>query len=80
MPEQMHKLFADYPEAIARGLELANRCTFSLDQLKYEYPHEVLDGGGTPIDQLARLAWEGAHEPYPNGVPDKVRALSGTRT
>jgi error-prone DNA polymerase len=72
-PRQMHRLFADYPQAIRRGLEIAERCRFSLDELKYEYPDEVVTPGVAPGDYLARLTWDGAAERYPQGVPEKVR-------
>src|SRR4051812_34280526 len=44
-PEQMVRLFADYPRAIDRGLEVAGRCRFTLDELKYDYPTEVVPPG-----------------------------------
>ena len=37
-PEQMVALFAEVPEAVHRTVEIAGRCTFSLDELRYEYP------------------------------------------
>ena len=74
-PGQMHRLFAKYPEAIERGLEIAAQCTFSLGELKYEYPDEVAPLGKTPIEYLTDLTWKGAAERYPHKVPDKVRGL-----
>jgi error-prone DNA polymerase len=74
-PDQMHRLFADCPEAIARGLEIAGRCSFVLDELRYEYPHELVPPGKRPIEHLADLAWQGAAERYPAGVPEKVATL-----
>ena len=44
-PEEMHRLFARYPEALARTLEIAERCRFSLDELAYQYPEERDDPG-----------------------------------
>ncbi|MBL8850515.1 MAG: PHP domain-containing protein, partial [Planctomycetaceae bacterium] len=72
---QMAELFAEAPEAVTRTLEVAARCTFSLDELRYEYPHELCPPGTTPLDYLKRLAWEGAARRYPHGLPDKVRRL-----
>src|SRR5690606_21974435 len=40
-PEEMHRLFGRYPEALARTLEIADRCRFSLDELAYQYPEEA---------------------------------------
>ncbi|CAN5590271.1 error-prone DNA polymerase [soil metagenome] len=71
-PEQMHHLFADHPQAIRRGLEIAEQCTFSLDELKYEYPDELVPAGQSPIKHLADLTWAGAADRYPAGVPEKV--------
>ncbi len=70
--EEMHRLFSKYPEALARTLEIADRCRFSLDELKYQYPDEVSEPGKTPQDTLAELTWEGAARRYPEGLPDKV--------
>ncbi len=46
--------------AVARTVEIAERCTFRLDELRYEYPHEVCPAGMTPIETLRRLTWAGA--------------------
>ena len=73
-PAEMARLFADYPEAVARTVEIAGRCAFSLDELRYEYPDETAADGRTPQERLERLAWRGAAARYPRGVPDKVRA------
>ena len=73
---EMHRLFARYPEALARTLAIAERCRFSLDELVYQYPAEATIPGLTPQQALERLTWEGAKRRYPEGVPDKVqRAL-----
>ena len=52
-----------------------SRAHFSLDELRYEYPEELAPPGSTPIEYLTRLAWAGASERYPGGVPEKVRQL-----
>ncbi len=65
--------FAVIPDAISRTLEIAERCTFNLGDLKYEYPHELAPAGLTPIEYLRQLAWQGADGRYPVGVPEKVR-------
>ena len=72
-PEQMHKLFAEHPAAIRRGLEIVAQCGFSLDELQYEYPDEVIPKGMKPIEHVAALAAEGAKERYRDGVPKKVQ-------
>ena len=72
-PEQMHRLFAALPQTLHRGIELAERCNFSMDELKYEYPDELVPEGQTPIEYLSQLTWTGARERYPGGIPEKVR-------
>jgi len=72
-PQEMHRLFRRYPHAIERIQEIVGRCTFSLDQLKYQYPVEY-EGGETPMQKLERLTWKGARERYPQGVPDEIAA------
>ncbi|MBD0417464.1 error-prone DNA polymerase [Oryzicola mucosus] len=72
-PEEMHRLFARYPEALARTVEILDRCRFSLDELAYQYPEEKLYPDLTPQQALEKLTWEGAAERYPEGLPDKVR-------
>jgi error-prone DNA polymerase len=73
-PDEMARLFAAYPQAIARTVAIAERAGgFSLDQIKYEYPDELCPPGLTPMAYLKQLAWEGAKGRYPQGVPEKVR-------
>ena len=74
-PEEMARLFSRYPDALARTLEIAARCCFSLDELAYQYPQERTMPGRTPQQALEQLTWEGAALRYPEGVPDKVTAI-----
>ncbi len=74
-PEEMARLFAGYPEAVARSAAIAEACDFGLDELAYEYPGEIVPPGETAQSHLARLAFAGARERYGGAVPDKVRAL-----
>jgi error-prone DNA polymerase len=73
-PAEMARLFRDHPEAVARSVEIAEACTFNLDELRYEYPVDPVAGGRTPQEELARLTRIGAAEHYPDGVPDRVGA------
>ncbi len=73
-PAEMAALFRDHPRALANALEIAERCRFSLAELRYEYPEEVVGEGRTPQRELEILTWEGAARRYPEGVPSKVRA------
>src|SRR5580698_3544280 len=70
-PEEMKRLFREYPHTIERIREIVDRCSFSLDQLRYQYPVEY-EGGVTPMQKLERLTWKGAAFRYPSGVPDEV--------
>ena len=74
-PEELWELFARVPDAIRRTVEVANRCTFTLDELRYEYPEELAPPGQTPLEHLTRLTWDGATRRYPDGIPAKVRHL-----
>jgi error-prone DNA polymerase len=68
----LYGLFAEAPEALVHTVEIAHRCCFSLDQLRYEYPEELCPAGTTPLEHLTQLTWEGACNRYPLGVPEKV--------
>src|ERR1700722_4863858 len=71
-PEEMARLFARHPGAVERTMEIADRCRFSLNELRYQYPHEVHIAGLTAQQTLERLTWEGAASRYPGGTPDNV--------
>ena len=70
----MARLFADCPEALTETLRFRNELDFSLDKLRHHYPDEVAGLSCSPQEELTRLAWEGAGNRYPDGVPDKVAA------
>ncbi len=74
-PEQMHALFAAHPEAIERGLKIASRCRFRLDDLKYEYPIESVPPQCSSSQYLRELTYSCAAKRYPDGVSVKVSAL-----
>ena len=71
-PEEMQRLFARWPHAIAAARELADACQFSLDELRYEYPRQTYPDGLDAQAYLERLTWEGAGQHYRGGVPDSV--------
>ena len=73
-PAQMVALFRDHPRALANAVEIAERCRFSLGELRYEYPEEVVGEGRTPQRELEIMTWEGAARRYPEGIPSRVRA------
>ncbi|WP_312924219.1 error-prone DNA polymerase [Stutzerimonas nitrititolerans] len=64
-----------YPEELlGESARIASRCTFRLDDLRYQYPHEVVPPGQTAAGWLRQLTEEGAHWRWPDGVPGKARA------
>ena len=69
----MARLFRGFEHALAATMEIVAACTFSLDELRYEYPDEPVPPGKTPHQHLSDLAWEGARWRYPAGVPDRIR-------
>lgn len=70
------RLRAVYPAALLEAtLNVAARCTFSLTELRYEYPAELVPEGHTPASWLRLLVEEGAARRWPEGVPERVRTL-----
>ena len=63
------------PEMLAETMNLADRCTFCLSELRYEYPRELVPSGLTPAEHLRRLALAGASERWPGGVPSSAMEL-----
>ncbi|MCH5377904.1 MAG: PHP domain-containing protein, partial [Planctomycetes bacterium] len=63
--DEIANLYGDVPDALARTIEIAQRCKFTLDELRYEYPEEIAPPGITPIEHLKRLTWEGAKGRWP---------------
>lgn len=71
--EEMHRLFREYPDAIRRTKEIAEACSFSLDQLKYLYPEEITSEGREPQEELVHLTWAGARERFGESLPEKIQ-------
>ena len=70
--EAFTALFADAPEAVARTVEVAARCTFSLAELRYRYPAERLPTGCTSTQWLRELTFAGACQRYHGAIPPAV--------
>jgi error-prone DNA polymerase len=69
--ERLAKL---YPrELLEETVAIARRCTFSLEELRYEYPHELVPPGETPASHLRKLTEAGARWRWPRGVPESER-------
>ncbi|MFM0224998.1 error-prone DNA polymerase [Paraburkholderia dipogonis] len=63
-----------YPaEALAATVDIASRCTFSLDELRYEYPDELVPAGITPKAYLRQETYIGAQRRFPSGIPHSVQ-------
>jgi error-prone DNA polymerase len=73
-PDEMQRLFRQYPDAIRRTQEITEACQFSLDSLEYVYPEEITSEGRTPQEELTVLAWEGARDRFGDNIPDSIRA------
>ena len=67
-------LYRDRPHAIDEAAKLLARIAFTLDELKYEYPHEPVPEGWKPQEWLEHLAWQSAIDHYEGYVPDKLIA------
>jgi len=74
-PQDMARLFEQYPDALAETLRFADRISFSLDDLKYQYPDEPVPPGKTAQQHLEDLTWAGyAGKIAPDFDNDKLRA------
>ena len=71
---EMARLFRDAPEAIAETMRFASRITFSLDQLKYQYPDEPVPPGKTAQQHLEDLTWAGVKKYFNDDIDDTLRA------
>ncbi len=63
------------PELLAETMNVAERCAFSLDSLRYEYPDELVPEGETPTTHLRNLVQNACRQRFPRGMPEKVREL-----
>jgi error-prone DNA polymerase len=74
-PAEMTRLFRDYPQALAETVRFAERISFSLSQLSYQYPDEPVPPGKTAQQHLEDLTWAGVKKYFPDGIDDKLRAI-----
>jgi error-prone DNA polymerase len=70
--EQLARLYP--PGLLAETVKIAALASFSLDELRYEYPHELVPAGETAASHLRALTYTGAAKRWPAGIPDKMRA------
>ena len=81
-PQEMARLFRGREDAVERSLEIVERCRFSLDELRYEYPEEPVPARQTAQQRLAELAWRGAAERFSQQTskpPVVIPAKAGTQ-
>jgi DNA polymerase III alpha subunit/intein/homing endonuclease len=71
-PTRLNRLYP--PELLAETRAIADRCTFSLDELRYEYPRELVPSGETPKSHLRHLVETGARKKWPKGMSDQTRS------
>ncbi|HEY6641072.1 PHP domain-containing protein, partial [Povalibacter sp.] len=71
--ERLQQLYP--PALLAQSVRIADDCTFCLDELRYDYPREIVPDGHTPTTWLRELTERGLRERWPQDIPDKVRAL-----
>ena len=75
-PAEMARLFARFPGVVERSTEIAQRISFDLSDLKYEYPGEPVPEGKTAMGHLTDLTWEGAAWRFPDGIrPQDARKI-----
>jgi len=73
--QQLQRRFATCRHALFRTQEVLQRCHFSLDELRYEYPRQLAPEGQDVATYLEQLVWQGAQQRYPQGIPNKVADL-----
>lgn len=72
----LHKLHQLYPSALLEEtVRIAQACQFSLDEIRYQYPEELVPTGLSPAQYLKQLVRQGAKKRWPDGVPEHARAL-----
>lgn len=76
-PQEMARLFKDYPQAIAETQKLLGLVDFTLDELSYHYPDEPVPKGWTPQDWLEHLTWSAAHERHGETLPQRLQSKVG---
>jgi error-prone DNA polymerase len=73
--DEMARLFRDIPDAVAETMWFADRISFSLDQLRYQYPDEPVPPGKTAQRHLEDLTWQGAHKKFPIRISPKTKKV-----
>ncbi|HEX8256317.1 MAG TPA: error-prone DNA polymerase [Allosphingosinicella sp.] len=74
-PGEMERRFAEHPDAVRATADIAERCRFSLRELSYQYPDEIVMSGRSPQQALERLTWDALHAKFPGGIPEAYAKL-----
>jgi error-prone DNA polymerase len=74
-PQEMERRFRAFPDAVRATADIAERCTFSLRELSYQYPDEIVMSGRSPQNALERLTKKGLSDKFPEGVPQAYADL-----
>ena len=72
---QILNVLRGHTELLEQSIQIASRCHFSLDEIRYEYPEELVPSGLTPAEHLRNLTWAGSTARYPDGVPERIREM-----
>jgi len=72
---EMERRFAEHPDAIRASADIAERCTFSLRELSYQYPDEIVMSGRTPQAALEKMTRAALTARFPGGIPGEYSAL-----
>ncbi|MDF7776197.1 error-prone DNA polymerase [Sphingomonas sp. AOB5] len=74
-PEEMARRMRRYPEALMAAEAIAERCTFTLRDLKHQYPEENVFLGKSPQQALHALSWNGLKQKFAGNPPQAYRDL-----
>ncbi|MBA3677181.1 MAG: error-prone DNA polymerase [Sphingosinicella sp.] len=74
-PAEMERRFVHYPDAICASANIAERCTFSLRDLSYQYPDEIIMSRQSPQQALERMTRKALSTKFPDGVPEAYDKL-----
>ncbi|MBB5732038.1 error-prone DNA polymerase [Altererythrobacter atlanticus] len=77
-PADMARLFHARAQALTESADILSRIDFTLDQLRYEYPHEPVPKGWKPMPWLKHITMQAAERAYPNGIPRRIRNMLRT--
>jgi error-prone DNA polymerase len=74
-PKEMERRFRAFPDAVRASADIAERCTFSLRELSYQYPDEIVMSGRTPQKALERMTWMALNGKFAGRPPRRYRKL-----